>query len=146
MIAYVSQSFIGCGRLNWTRDAASKYNFVGQESVVMENRPYKNAHFKRCMTSSAEVSVLFKIAELAQRCGLRPSDAQATIHDNEDVRLDVVYGGLTVEDDEKIEVFKELIGMPANGDSIAHLTVSHIRDLEDIVDNALARAPRPRYR
>jgi hypothetical protein len=102
------------------------------------------------MASSAGILILFKVAELAQRCGLRPSDAQAFIDDDDD-RVDETLSVVFADrgepgQNEKLAQFKELLGLPANDESIGELTVPHMSDLEDAVDTALSRAPRARCR
>ncbi len=105
------------------------------------------------MVSSADISILFKLSELAQRCGLRPSDAVASI-DSVDNGTDPYCERLTFtytntgepEHMEKISLFQSLLGLPVKDCNDQELRTDWVPQLEDIVDKALDHAPRPRYR
>lgn len=92
--------------------------------------------------TSAEIAVLMDIVELAKRCGLRPSEADANIdfdldrEDDKAYRLTFIWG-----DDPNIKQFRELFGV--NGDLV---WASSIDELQDRVDKALSLAPRARVR
>jgi hypothetical protein len=95
--------------------------------------------------SSADVSVLADIAELAKRCGLRPSDACAWIDCDEDARgPDKAYRvsfSLKDRGDEEMGLFCGLLGMEKDV-----LLMPDIENLEELVSRALDRAPRARHR
>ncbi len=100
--------------------------------------------------SSAEISVLFGVAELAKRCGLKPGDAEASIGTDEDARGHDQACRLTFvlrydpETDERMEKFCKLMGL--KGEDIENLYAAYTDDMQDRVDKALAGAPRPRHR
>lgn len=101
------------------------------------------------MGSSGEVWVLNKIAELAQRCGLSPAEADVSIK----LHLPEAggyYYGLTGRDngadtpaeDAKFEKFWKLLGLDETG----HGRAEALGDIEATVDRALSLLPRPRTR
>lgn len=105
------------------------------------------------MVTSADISILLKVAELAKRCGLRPSDAETSVYyanDDEDPKHDMGHGhfGLVVCDPpsdpdkhDKYEKFRALLGMDGR-----YLRVANMEDIEDAVDRALSLAPQARAR
>lgn len=101
------------------------------------------------MGSSGEVWVLSKIAELANRCGLNPAEADVsiTLHFPDDgyyyYSLMGSEGGTgTPEEDQKIEKFWKLLGLDESGQGRAET----LGDIEATVDRALSLLPRPRTR
>lgn len=101
------------------------------------------------MTSSAEIYILTKCAELAIRCGLRPSDVDTSIHfvdqDTDPTgrgyfTLNIGDSPNTPEASEKREKFYELLGVKSA------LTTGELEDFETMVDRALELAPRARVR
>jgi hypothetical protein len=99
------------------------------------------------MTSSADVVLLSKIAELACRFGLRPSEADGELHfiDNDDrgrSHFELVFCDPNVDVSDEFDRMMKSLGC----DSTGIITVQHLRELEDIVDTALSKAPRLRAR
>ena len=98
------------------------------------------------MVSSAEIALLGRIAELAIRLGLRPSDADATLRfvddaedrDKRHERLEFA-GEPPGEAGQKFDKMMELLGCD---DCV--LKTNRLRDMEDIVERAIALAPRVR--
>lgn len=102
------------------------------------------------MSSSAEVYVLYTVAELAKRFGLRASEADADIVfvDSDKDPLGQGYYGLRFdsvpigqEKGERFEQFEAHLGVQDG-----MVKVRHIIELEDLVETALATAPRARFR
>jgi hypothetical protein len=103
------------------------------------------------MVSSADVALLMKVAELAQRLGLRPIDADADLvfvdsdKDPEGSGYHGLYFGSIPADPHNAAKFRqmeELLGV--NHDGL--VKAEHFHELEDIVDRALSLAPRARVR
>lgn len=97
------------------------------------------------MCSSADIAILIKIAELAKRYGMRPSEADASFgvvqNSPHDIgHFELSFTGMTIEKQANFEKMTASLG--SNEDGI--LIVNELSDLEDIVDQALARAPRAR--
>jgi len=91
-----------------------------------------------------------KVAELAQRFGLRPSEADAGIFHvysdtspdgDEYCGLDFIGEPLDPEKAEKYDRFAEALGI--KGDQVR---APNLSGLEDLLDRALSLAPRPRAR
>lgn len=102
------------------------------------------------MVSSAELSILLKLSDLVQRLGMRPSDANANIlfvDEDEDPQgrgyyaIDFVGRPTDPELARRFAKLTSLIGIE-NG----QIRSEALSDLEDIVDSALSRSPRPRVR
>jgi hypothetical protein len=101
------------------------------------------------MTSISDVSVCIKLIELAKSCGLRGSDIEGSVYFlDEDNAPDghacfiLEFFGLP-KDPVKLanyERFSELLGIDPF--SVRHIKVAEMSELEDILDQALARAPR----
>ncbi len=100
-------------------------------------------------TSIAEVGIAIKLARLAERCGLKASDVDGSIHfcDLEESTGEAKWGDTVLgfvsgqcEPSEKLETFFNLLGMSKTKTRVFH----RIHDLEELIDSALARAPRGR--
>ncbi len=100
------------------------------------------------MHSSGEIWILFKVAELAKRCGLRASDVVACFEDeSEKPCLSFLIRDVATLPPERIQIFNELLGVEKGHDPrFGELTYTSFGELEDLVENALAKAPRPRQR
>ena len=106
------------------------------------------------MTSSAEIEILRKCADLAKRNGLRVSEANAIILDGDDHHI--LRLSEYPEDQEKSEKYGKMLsqlGLPDSDRLVAHVGLSYpeikveeLSELEDIVDRALSLAPRARTR
>lgn len=101
------------------------------------------------MPSSGEIWVLNKIAELAARCGIRPTvaDVSLRLHLPDDelcyYTLDLIDGNaVTPQEKAGVEKFSRLLGLDEAGSRQAET----LRDVERVVDSALAAAPRTRAR
>lgn len=93
--------------------------------------------------SSAELSVLMDIVELAKRCGVRPSEADASINLDIDREHDKAYQLFFCwGDDPNLQRFQELLDIHGT-DTVWAETID---DLQDRVDKALSLAPRARAR
>ena len=96
--------------------------------------------------SSAELSILFSISELARRCGIRPADADALIdfdidrQEGKEYRLSISYGA--EYSTPGMVKFRELMDMTTS----EVVWASDVRELEDRVEEALSLAPRARVR
>jgi hypothetical protein len=105
------------------------------------------------MISSAEVSILMKVSELAKRNGLRPSEANAVFPDLDDGHFTLRLSEYP-NDPEKTGRYGKFLGQLgiAEEDRLAarvgtqypEIRASELRELEDIVDRALSLAPRSR--
>lgn len=102
------------------------------------------------MVSSLEVWVLYRINELAQRCGLRPSDVDIVLSDDENLNYHFTFHIVDPKNSdelEKQELFKSLLGLPIEDElPEPRLTTADLREFADMVERALARAPRARHR
>ena len=95
--------------------------------------------------SSADISALAGVSELAKRCGLRPSDACAWIDCDEDARGKAkayMVSFALKHDSDEMDLFRDLLGL----NKTEVLYMPDVEDLEDLVEGALDRAPRARYR
>lgn len=97
------------------------------------------------MCSSAEIAILLKIAELTNRYGMRPSEADASLslvqENPHDIgRFELSFTGMTQKKQASFDKMEAALG--ANKDGI--VVAQELSELEDIVDQALARAPRAR--
>lgn len=104
------------------------------------------------MVSSADVALLMKVADLAQRLGLRPIDAEANIvfvdsdKDPEEIGYHgLFFGSIPADPDDaaKFRKMEELLGIK-EGESL--VKAMHFHELEDVVDRAISLAPRARVR
>lgn len=101
------------------------------------------------LTTSAEVWLLSRIAELAVRCGVHPCDAaiDLEIDDGKEVRESAgqcvlwIVGEGNV-DNEAVNKVYELLGF----DGDIRRFKGGIREAADAVEKALSLAPRPRSR
>jgi hypothetical protein len=105
------------------------------------------------MPSSGEIWILNKLSELANRCGVSPTVAEINLnyHSPEDMSKDVSFlyslrgidgAAQTEEEQARVEKVWSLLGLDGTG--YRHFESLH--ELEEIVDQALSRAPRPRIR
>ena len=101
------------------------------------------------MAHSGEVWVLNKIAELANRCGLSPVEADVEINLHFPEAGGYYYslhgmdnGAATPADEEKFEKFWQLLGLDESGLGRAET----LSEIEATVDRALSLLPRPRFR
>jgi hypothetical protein len=101
------------------------------------------------MPSSGEISVLNKIAELAIRCGVKPTiaDVSMVLHlpDDEECyyTLGMIDGNAaTPEELAGVTKVSLLLGL----DEVGNRRAETLLDVEQIVDRALALAPRTRGR
>lgn len=93
--------------------------------------------------SSGEIWVLRKIGELAERCGVSPvaADINLTFDGESGYQLAGVSQG-TAEEWPKIEKVWRLLGMNDEG----YRNFKVLSEVESAVDQALDRAPSPRFR
>jgi hypothetical protein len=96
--------------------------------------------------TSAEISILLDIVELSKRCGLRPSDTDASIEfdierDDGEAYL-VSFNFLPDSDDPNLQRFRQLLGV----EKTDHFFAERLTELEDRVEKALSLAPRARVR
>lgn len=99
------------------------------------------------MQTSAEIALLYKIAHLAERFGLKPSEAdaaigQVTLSDGSTERYRLEF--LDSTPPEKDAQMGRMCA--ALGADKGFVMAETFGDLEDIVDRALALAPRTRTR
>ncbi len=105
------------------------------------------------MISSAEISILIKISELAKRNGLRPSEANAVFSESDDGLFTIRLFEYP-KDQEKAERYDKFLGQLgiAKEDRLTarigleypQIKTKELTELEDIVDHALSLAPRAR--
>lgn len=90
------------------------------------------------------MSILMDLAELARRCGLRPSDADAILgrDGDDDVNTYQLYFAWTDECPE-IDRFRKLLGIES---PFERMSSPDLQGLEDRVEKALSLAPRARTR
>lgn len=93
--------------------------------------------------SSGEIWILRKIGELAERCGVSPvsADINLTFDSERGYQLAAVSNG-TPEEADSVEKVWRLLGM--NDEGYRNFRV--LTEVEAAVDQALDRAPRPRFR
>jgi hypothetical protein len=96
---------------------------------------------------SSQIGLLARVAELARRNGLRPSEAaaelQTVFESDDDMGLEVLKLQNTPTDPEKLERHDKvcsLLGCDDNG----VLTTKSFDQMEDIVERAIAKSPRSR--
>jgi hypothetical protein len=101
------------------------------------------------MNSSATVALLYKISELAERHGLRPSEADATIalvcddETNAEHHYELSFNGMTKDKLDSFFRMADALGIDKkNGCVIAQ----EFEELEEAVERALSLAPRARTR
>lgn len=97
------------------------------------------------MVSSATISLLYKVSLLAERYGLRPSEADAILIDREesDGCYDLTFMGSPQKDHQDGFIkMMESLGVLKTG----VLRKSDFSELEDAVEMAFSKAPRARIR
>lgn len=99
------------------------------------------------MTTSADVALLFKIAQLAERYGLKPSEADACIgivpsFNGGIEAFQISFSGCPKEKKGQMDKLEQALGCDDNG----LLTTKELGEMEDIVEQALKLAPRARQR
>ena len=97
------------------------------------------------MNRSSDIALLFNVAELAKRFGMRPSEAEAVLdfvtdEDESNPRFELRFPGGTKEKADNIDKMLKLLGCSSDGLLVAR----ELSELEDIVDRALTLAPRAR--
>lgn len=99
--------------------------------------------------TSSEIGVLSRIADLARRFGLRPSDADGYLHyishpDFEsgiyELRFDNRPDAPGTEQGDRYDKMMDALGL---GDR-SFFQAEHIDEIEDVVERALSLAPRAR--
>jgi hypothetical protein len=99
------------------------------------------------MSSSAEIALLFKIAQLAERYGLKPSEANTYIEliptfNGGIAAFQLSFSGCPREKQTQLDKFEQSLGCDDN----RRLATAELGEMEDIVERALALAPRARTR
>ena len=101
------------------------------------------------MTFSGDIWVLNKIAELTHRCGVSPAIANVSLtlnfpdDDRYHYTLSMLDGDAeTPEEERKIEKVRSLLGL----DEGPFREFATLREVEEVVDQALSQVPRPRVR
>lgn len=97
------------------------------------------------MPSSADVALLFSMAELARRFGMKPSEAETfldfvTDENGADGHFRMQIAGGTLAKKANLDRMMQALGCASDGVLIAE----RIGELEDIVERAMSIAPRPR--
>lgn len=99
------------------------------------------------MPTSADIALLFKISQLAERYGLKPSEADASLgmiptFNGGIEAFQISFSGCPREKQDRMDKLYEALGCDDNG----LLTTAEQGEMEDIVERALSLAPRARPR
>lgn len=115
-------------------------------------RKYEEMKFNQpayCMSSSGEVWISYKIAELARRCGVSPCIADIVLAYSNRNDFDGFYtinagdgDARTPDEEEKVTKVHTLLGLNQTGQR----RFDKLSDVEAVVDDALSLAPRARVR
>jgi hypothetical protein len=104
---------------------------------------------RRCMLENAEIAIITKVNELAERHGLKPYDLVATVSSKYDDYTHACNYQLAFEipaqgNDLRVQRFDKMladIGVPEDGQLIGSAAT-----IVDGLDHALSIAPKPRSR
>lgn len=99
------------------------------------------------MPTSADIALLFKISQLAERYGLKPSEADAELYTLPTFNIgieafQISFSGCPKEKKGQMDKLEQALGCDDNG----LLTTKELGEMEDIVEQALKLAPRARPR